>query len=355
MGAAAAAIGNVVFGRLSDRTASRWGRRRPWIVSGTIVMTIGFFVMAQAGSIATTTVGWFVAQLGANAAFAPFVATLADQVPQFQRGRLAAWLGIAQNAGILGGTWVAERFQDQMLIMFVGPAIIAIAIMGLYAFILPDQVLPAKPPAMSLREWGRTFWVSPREHPDFGLAWISRFLIVLGTFMFTTYRLYFLMGELDLSQQRATSVITMSVLIYTIALVATAWLAGKLSDMMGRRKIFVGVSSAMFGIGTILLAHVSSVGQFYALEALLGAAYGVYVGVDLALVVDVLPNPDDSGKDLGVFNLANAVPQTLAPVLAGILVSIGSVTNENYSLMLYVAGASAILGALAIVPIRSVR
>src|SRR4051812_5626762 len=92
VGALCAVIGNVLFGRLSDRTTSRWGRRRPWIVGGTIVMTIAFLIMALGSSVAVVTVGWCLAQLGANAALGPFVATVADQVPRLQRGGVSAWL-----------------------------------------------------------------------------------------------------------------------------------------------------------------------------------------------------------------------------------------------------------------------
>ena len=56
------------------------------------------------------TVGWCLAQLGANATLAPFIATIADQVPKFQRGSVSALLGIAQNVGILGGAYVAQLF-----------------------------------------------------------------------------------------------------------------------------------------------------------------------------------------------------------------------------------------------------
>ena len=90
-------------------------------------------------------------------------------------------------------------------------------------------------------------------------------------------------------------------------------------------------------------------------EAILGVAYGIYVGVDLALVVDVLPNPDDAGKDLGVFNMANALPQTVAPVFGAALLAVASQNNQNYELLLYTAGAMALVGALVIVPIKSVR
>ena len=95
--------------------------------------------------------------------------------------------------------------------------------------------------------------------------------------------------------------------------------------------------------------------QFVFFEALLGLAYGIYAAVDLALVVDVLPNPDDSGKDLGVFNIASALPQTAAPVVGAALLAVGSVNNQNYGLMLYVAGAMALIGALVVVPIKGVR
>ena len=68
-------------------------------------------------------------------------------MPKFQRGSVSALLGIAQNVGILGGTYVAQVFQHQMLILFVAPSILAIGAMLLFAFILPDQRLTGPPAA----------------------------------------------------------------------------------------------------------------------------------------------------------------------------------------------------------------
>src|SRR3954470_1715335 len=354
-GALFAVIGNVLFGRLSDRTTARWGRRRPWIVAGTVGVTIAFVVMATGASVAVVTVGWCLAQLGANATLAPFIATIADQVPKFQRGSVSSLLGIAQNVGILGGTYVAQLFQHHMVILFVGPAILSIGAMLLFAFILPDQHLRVRPPRMDLREWVTTFWLSPRKYPDFAFAWWSRFLITLATFMFTTFRLFFLQDELGLSPDQAPAAVTIGVLVYTIALIASGWAAGKISDRTGRRKFLVAGSTLLFGIGIVALAHVTTVTQFYMVEALMGVAYGIYVGVDLALVVDVLPNPDDSGKDLGVFNMANALPQTVAPVFGAALLAVSSASNQNYDLLLYTAGVAALLGALIVLPIKKVR
>ncbi|HEX8487172.1 MAG TPA: MFS transporter [Propionibacteriaceae bacterium] len=355
VGALFAVIGNVLFGRLSDRTTSRFGRRRPWIVGGTIVMTVAFVIIALGQTVPVVLVGWCLAQLGANATLAPFIATISDQVPKFQRGSVSALLGIAQNVGILGGTYLAEIFAERLVILFVVPSIFAIGAMLLFAVILPDQRLRTKPAAMTAKEWIGTLWVNPRRYPDFAFAWWSRFLITLATFMFTAFRLFYMQDRLGLSLQDAPRAVTMGVLIYTIALVASGWVAGKISDRIGRRKIFVAGSTVLFAVGTVMLAHVGSVGGFYAVEAVLGVAYGIYVGVDLALVVDVLPNPDDAGKDLGVFNMANALPQSAAPGLGAALLAFNSANNQNYDLLLYSAGVAAVIGALVVLPIKGVR
>ncbi|KJL48354.1 2-acyl-glycerophospho-ethanolamine acyltransferase [Microbacterium hydrocarbonoxydans] len=355
VGALFATIGNVVFGRLSDRTASKWGRRRIWVVLGTVIMTVAFAIMALAPNLFVATVGWALAQLGANMTLAPFIATIADQVPKFQRGKVTAAVGIAQNVGILGGTYVAEWFRADLVIMFVGPSILAIAAMVIFAVVLPDRTLPAKPPRATFREWWETFWVSPRQYPDYGLAWWSRFMIMFASFGFTTFRYFYLMNHVGVSADDVVPIISLSVLIYTLVLVPTSILAGWWSDRIGKRKVFVWSSTALFALGTVALIFVQDVPTFFILEALMGIAYGIYVGVDLALVVDVLPNPDDSGKDLGVFNMANALPQTFAPAIGGIIVYIGSANGSNYALWFSICGVLALIGALVIFPIKKVK
>ncbi|MBF4461343.1 MULTISPECIES: MFS transporter [unclassified Rathayibacter] len=354
-GAIFATVANVAFGRLSDRTTSRFGRRRVWIVAGTVLMTLAFVVMAVAPDLPTATVGWSLAQLGANMAFAPFLATIADQVPTFQRGTITAALGIAQNVGVLGGTAVAQAFAGQLLVMFVAPAVLSVATMVVFAIVLPDRPLPTRPPRATLRDWIGTFWVSPVRHPDYALAWWSRFLITFAGFGFSTFRFFYLLTHVGVPEDEIPGVITISVLVYTVALIGSSFAAGWLSDRLRRRKVFVMGSTALYAIGTLALVAVHDVGSFYLLEAILGLAYGIYVGVDLALVVDVLPNPEDAGKDLGVFNIANALPQTVAPLLGGILVYVGDPTGNNYGLWFSLCAALALLGAIAILPIKSVR
>lgn len=352
VGALAALIANPIFGRLSDRTMSRWGRRRPWLVGGSLAMAAFLFVIAVGNNVPTLLIGWFCAQLAANACFAAYLATIADQVPPTQTAKISALGGVMQNVGILVSIWVAGLFTTQMVPLFMIPAAIGVLGMLVFAFVLPDKQLPKRPPAMNWKAWLETFWLSPRKHPDFAWAWISRFLLILGSFMFTTFRFFWMKDHLGLTDAEATRVVFQGVLIYTVVLVVVGQLAGIVSDRLGRRKIFVFASTALFAVGLLMLTQVSTVGGFYLVEIILGAAYGIYMGVDLALVIGVLPNPDDAAKDLGVFNIANAGPQSLAPFVGAILIGGAA---KNYDLLYIVAAALVLIGAFAIMPVKKVK
>lgn len=355
VGALAAVLGNALFGRLSDRTTSRFGRRRPWIIGGALVMAAALFAISQATTAGVLMAGWFVAQLGANAAFSPFIATLADQLPERQYGRVSATVGIMQNVGVLVASWFATLFTTDMLLLFMVPALVGVAGLVLYALVLPDPVLRQKPPRLTVREVLGSFWTNPFTHPDFGFAWWSRFLMILAGFMFTSFRLPFVVDRLGADEVGAADVVFRGVLVYTIALVGAGYVAGWISDRTGRRKLPVALASVLFAAGTYLLMHVETVGQFYLVEALLGLAYGIYFAVDMALVLQVLPHPEDSGKDLGVFNMANAMPQSLAPGLGAALLLVGAGGGPNYGLLLTAAAAAALAGAFVVLPIKKAK
>ena len=110
--------------------------------------------------------------------------------------------------------------------------------------------------------------------------------------------------HLGLDNAKATITVADGVLIYTVVLVIIGQAAGYVSDRLGRRKFLVFLSTALFAVGLGLLTQARSISAFSMVEAILGAAYGIYMGVDPALALAVLPHPEDNAKDLGVFNIA---------------------------------------------------
>ena len=108
----------------------------------------------------------------------------------------------------------------------------------------------------------------------------------------------------------------------------------------------------MYGLALFVVAIASNFSGFLVGMAISGLGFGVYVAVDLALVVDVLPGKRSSAKDLGVFNIAGALPFAIAPAIAPAILAVG---GGSYGVLYTVAGLCAIVGAAAILPIRSVR
>ena len=146
--------------------------------------------------------------------------------------------------------------------------------------------------------------------------------------------------------------IFLGTLAQSVVVVAASLIGGKLSDRTGRRKIFVFSASIVYGLALFLVAIASNFNGFLVGMAISGLGFGVYLAVDLALVVDVLPNPDTAAKDLGVFNIAGALPFSLAPALAPTFLAIG---GGSYGVLYAFAGACAIIGAAAVLPVKRVR
>ncbi|HEY1644229.1 MAG TPA: MFS transporter, partial [Streptosporangiaceae bacterium] len=104
IGALVSMFGNPIFGKLSDRTASRAGMRRPWMVAGLAGGSLGILIVALAPSIAVVLAGWCIAQLFFNALLAAMVAVLPDQVPAAQRGLVSGVLGVCLPVASVCGT-----------------------------------------------------------------------------------------------------------------------------------------------------------------------------------------------------------------------------------------------------------
>lgn len=355
IGAFVALVANPVAGYFSDRTTSRFGMRRPWIIGGVLLATLGLYLVAT-GGFALILVGWLLAQLGFNAALAAIVAILPDQVPVSQRGTVSGVLGICLQLGVVAGVFITERAGGDVVSMFMWPSYICIALVVLLAIFLKDRRLdPSEVKPADLAAFAKSFWISPRTAPDFAWAFLSRFLLFIGLATLLTYQVYFLIDRLGVAPADIPGKMLTSTIITTIATVIGSIGGGWLSDWLsGRRKLFVWVSAVIYAAGLGIVAFSGTFEMFLVGLAVCGVGQGVYFAVDLALVTQVLPNKEDAAKDLGIFNIASAMPQSIAPAIAPIFLAIGGAGN-NYGALYMAAGIFAALGALAIFPIKGVK
>jgi MFS family permease len=351
-GALLAMVGNPFFGKMSDRTSSPLGMRRPWMVIGLVGGSLGILIVALAPNVPLVLVGWCIAQLLFNALLAALVAVLPDQVPAAQRGLVSGVLGICLPIASVTGTFLVQLFTGNRLAMFLAPCAIGGFFILLFVVRLDDRRLAkADKPTWSLRELASTFYVNPRKSPDFAWAFASRFLFVLAYAFLTTYQAYYLLDRIGSAEADVPRQIFLGTLAQSVVVIAASLIGGRLSDRTGRRKVFVLTASVVYGLAMFVVAIAGDFNGFLVGMAISGLGFGVYVAVDLALVVDVLPDKDSAAKDLGVFNFAASLPFSVAPGIALEILAIGG----SYGVLYAVAGVCAIIGAAAIVPVKGVR
>jgi len=281
------------------------------------------------------------------------VTILPDQVPEAQRGMMAGVLGVCTPIASVLATFLVKLFTGNLLAMFLAPCVIGGFFILLFAVVLDDRRLAAADrSSWSLREFAATFYVDPRKSPDFAWAFASRFLFVLAYAFLATYQAYYLLTKLGSAEADVPQQIFLGTLVQSVLVVLASLVGGRLSDRTGRRKVFVLVASIVYGFALFVLAAATGVSGFLVGMAVSGLGFGVYVAVDLALVTQVLPDEDTVAKDLGVFNIAGALPFTIAPAIAPAVLAVG---GGSYGVLYTVAGFCAVLGAFAILPVRRVR
>ena len=350
VGVLAAVITNPIAGALSDRTTSRLGRRRPWFIAGSLLSAVTLAFMANSASFVALVVWWAIFHIAANAILAGLSAVVPDQVPVRQRGTVSAFVSLSLPLGAVIGallvTRVAKSTQMSYYI-FIGLLLI---VMMLFILVLRDKPLPKEAaPRFHLGAFLAGFWVNPVKYPDFGWAWLTRFLVYLSYFTALGYLLYFLQDAVH--YQKAAQGVTTFQIILTGTLLLASVMSGMLSDRLQRRKVFVIGASLVIALSFLMLAFFQTWLAVELAGSVLGIGFGAYLGVDIALITQLLPSANARGKDLGVINIANAFPQIVGVTIAAFVVN----TFHSYTVLFVVAAILALLGAVLIQRIKSVR
>nr|WP_255669215.1 MFS transporter [Aeromicrobium duanguangcaii] len=347
IGAVISMVANPLFGALSDRTQGRFGRRVPWVTAGSVVGAVGLTILAGATAFWQVVVGWCLVQASVNAALAAITATVPDRVPVAQRAWAGGLVGLGQTLGILVGAGLAIAFggtRGGYLACMVFLLLSAVP----YLARSHDEPIVERP-VFVLGSFVRSFWISPAQSPDFAWAWLTRFVVNLGNGIATLYLLYFLTDAVRVDDPEGGVFVVIA--LNSVVVAISAVLAGRWSDHVERRKVFVIWAGVIMAAAALMLAFWQTWPGVLVAAVVLGIGFGAFLAVDLAIITEVLPDEDGFAKDLGVINIANALPQVIAPVLAAPIV----LWLGGYTTLYVTAGVIGLVGAVAVVRIRGVR
>jgi MFS family permease len=388
-------IVNPLTGALSDYARFRLGRRRPFMVMGTVfnvavLLALGIVCYTADGRYSATTLLWLfivlfaLLQFSNNFANSPWSAIIADQVPEVQRGSASGFYGLMTLLGTAVGVELAAAivstnanpgqqppntlpFRAELLTLFIVLAVIQIAFVALTVLTV-RETLPPSPRPFSWGVFLGRFRFEPRAHPDFSWILLTRVLIMTGIWTINFFLLYYMTDVLGItgtghggsafgiavsSPQQAVAVFLPLVLVSSAL---TVYFAGWLSDRVGRKKL-VYLAGAMMTIVALIFIFAQSFSAALVAALFFGLGFGAYTSVDWALATDVLPPTDEAGKYMGIWSAAGIIPQVIGVVLGGTITHfLKQLPNHlGYDALFGVTVVLFLLGTLLVRQVRGAR
>ncbi|WMT43158.1 MFS transporter [Paenibacillus sp. D2_2] len=326
IGAFFALIGNPIGGTISDRTNVAFGRRRTWFIIGPIVGCVCLLWIGMATEIWQVTVAWSIAQFFFNFGMAAYTALIPDQVPLEKQGTISGILGLVSPLAVVIGMALMTMMTDSAsLVKWTLLAVIGIVGPIISAFLIKDskvEIVRARPDNIPFAKKLANLYPSPKKYPEFTWAIFSKFLLMMG-FGSSSYLAVMLVNRMGYTEAHATSGVATLQMISLAAMSLTSVVGGMLSDKAKKQKPFLYGSAFIMMIGTLVFAFMQDFSVFIVATVIIGLGAGCFTAVDTALVARILPRKEDAAKDFGLMNVANALPQSIVPAIAPLLLGIG--------------------------------
>ena len=356
-GGVMAMVVSPISGALSDRSTLPMGRRRPFVVAGVLVNIVGLMIMRHAPAYAWYVGGLAIVQAATNFAGGAFNGLIPDRIPQSQRGIASGVLGFMMMSGTVVAALLAGHLvgRGQTALVYLIDAGLFLACTTIMALQIREEPIREAPP-FALGAFVRSFWIDPRRYPDFGWMFLTRGLVMLGFYTMISFLQFFVKDTLHLTVAEAARVTGVLSAVTIAAGTVVALAAGWISDRIGRKGIVsaAGFFLALTSFGLLMQPPFSTLVW---IAALFGIGYGAFTSVDWALAIDVLPSRGTAAKDLGIWGVANTLPQVLAPILAGPVLDVFNrrAPNSGYTVVFSGAIVCVVLASIFIWKIKGAR
>ncbi|MWB97591.1 MFS transporter [Agromyces sp. MMS17-SY077] len=348
-----------LIGIWSDRTRSRFGRRTPFIYLGIVIGLAGLVVISLAPNLLIVGAGWVLGMSGWSIAGAPLQLLMADKLPESQRGKVSALTGLMTQIAPVLGIGVAYAVSSNTTLVFLVPGVIGAVMLGIFPLIKPEGSSKDLPRTghVTVKSVVTSYGFNVRKYPDFAWNWLGRFVFFVGLYFNTTFGTFFYAQRLDLPVREVAGIVATVGMIGVLAAAAGALIGGFLSDKLQRRRLFVMIAAVLFVGGAIAEATAWALPQIIVGAVLMQLAIAVFATVDQAIVFAIIPERDQIGRYMAVVQFAQKIPSALAPLIAGVVITIGAVGDvKNYTLLYLTGAVFALVGGLIILlKVKSIR
>ena len=353
-----ATIVQPVAGAWSDTRTTRWGKRRPYIIGGTLFDVIFLLLMVFSGNYVVLLIAYALLQISSNIAHGPYQGYIPELVPEAKRGAVTGVKQFLEIFGIIVTSLLVGRMVDQgqLVLAFILIIVFLLATMAITALFVTEQPFdgaiasaPQRPPQESkpVSPWRALF-----HSRDFFLWLVSRLLILIGVNLARNYILYFLADVLHLPNAATEAGNLLAILGVAVAIVV--YPSGALSDRFGRKSLIV-LSGALGVIGSLVLMTATTMPIVIVAGTIIGVSIGIFLTVNWAWGADLIPS-NAGGRFLGISNIATAGAGIVAGIGGGMLDFFNAQSpNLGYTALYLTAAICYALGTLIVIGVKDTQ
>ncbi len=316
-----------ISGAISDRWVSRWGRRRPLIVIGTLFDLVFLVILGWAGGLAWLFAGYIFLQFSSNIAHGPVQGLLPDRVPAHQLG-VASGIKTFMDmlalilASLVAGSLIDPVTRDPTLIIAVVMGLVLVTTAITLFGTTEESTINSRPTGLNsgsiFQEFKDLFKVDIKANPAYWWLIAERFVFLLGVFGIQQFAQYYIGDVLQVENPVKATGDLMAAL--AIGLVVMALIGGWLTDRLGAKPILVA-ASLITASGCLLLLLVDDQNSLVLTGSVVGVGMGLFLTANWALANQLAPS-NEAGKYLGLTNIATAGAGALGrlwgPILDGL-------------------------------------
>ena len=315
-GAIAPIIIQPTVGVISDYTVTRWGRRKPYIVAGSLLDVVFLAGIALNNDFVAMVAFYFLLQVSSNFAQGPFQGYVPDLVPARQVGLASGLMGLMLTLGTIVGVGIATvgGIIDNVVLATLALGVVEVVTMVILVATV-DEGREGPPRTRSWREialsaWGRDV-LAQRD-----VLWLLLVrLLFLGAYNATLIAIGYFRRSHGLSDSDADTTVFLATAIVGVSTALAAIPGGRLSDRYGRRPV-IWAAAAIAGLGLLGVAVAPSPAVAVASWVPFGIGMGIFLSADWALMADVIPK-ETAGRYMGILNAGTAMAGPVFIIVAG--------------------------------------
>ncbi|CAK9041195.1 unnamed protein product [Durusdinium trenchii] len=324
-----------VIGKISDQHRSSWGKRRPFILSGSFLAVLGLLAMWGASKYllpAFFLISLLLLQLAVNGVYAAQCGLPADFLSVGSEGSeksvVSGLVAMYTFLGSLTAMTIIILTSTAPIQVHYGiyTAAISLACAVICCSATESSSLGSASTTLTFTELRRTYVIDVSKDADFFWVCAGRMCYYMSTSV-ATFMYFYFRDMLHVEEEaRCKAVIGSLAILMQCVGMATSLPLGRLSNRLGRKPMIY--LSCMFMVCTFILYILAPLVPSLSWPAVVAAAvfYGIgsgaYLSVDYALALDCLPEGKTSAEALGLWGVVGFFGSTLGPILGGYLLSL---------------------------------